>query len=67
VTIIDFNVSKLFSNSVNMRTNTGLYKYRAPEMFNGIAPYGPEVDIWSLGSCLYLISSGREPFCHESE
>ena len=64
VTLIDFNVSKVFadnntSSRLQMMTNTGTPNYVAPEMFNGWAQsYDERVDIWSCGAVLYYILTG---------
>ncbi|KAJ2482225.1 hypothetical protein IWW56_001246 [Coemansia sp. RSA 2131] len=36
--------------------------YASPEMVNGMPYTGPEVDIWALGVCLYIMLCAKVPF-----
>lgn len=44
-----------------MRTVCGTPGYCAPEILHG-SPYGPEVDMWSVGVITYILLCGFEPF-----
>lgn len=36
--------------------------YKAPELILGKSDYGPEIDIWSAGCCLYKFVTGKTLF-----
>lgn len=60
--LIDFGIADYFSpDEKNGNTFCGHSSYMAPEMISG-QKYGPEVDIWSLGVCLFKLVSGYFPF-----
>ncbi|XP_007443799.2 calcium/calmodulin-dependent protein kinase type IV-like [Python bivittatus] len=44
-----------------MKTVCGTPGYCAPEILHG-SPYGPEVDMWSVGVITYILLCGFEPF-----
>mgnify|MGYP001056286438 CR=1 FL=1 len=48
-------------NDYELTEIVGTPIFIAPEMYEGI-PYGPEVDIWSLGIVMYALMSGMAPF-----
>jgi serine/threonine protein kinase len=58
--IIDFNVSKKFEQS-NLNTQTGNFKYRAPEMLKDLE-YSANIDIWGVGCCFHFMLTGEAPF-----
>ncbi|XP_070541852.1 calcium/calmodulin-dependent protein kinase type IV-like [Ptychodera flava] len=62
--IADFGLSKIMSDSVTMQTVCGTPGYCAPEVLYG-KPYGPEVDMWSVGVITYILLCGFEPFYDE--
>lgn len=58
----DFGVAVNADKTLGGLSKKGTYTYMAPEIYNG-KPYGPSVDLYSLGILLYqLINSGKEPF-----
>uniref|UniRef100_A0A803KAX3 Calcium/calmodulin-dependent protein kinase type IV n=1 Tax=Xenopus tropicalis TaxID=8364 RepID=A0A803KAX3_XENTR len=59
--IADFGLSKMIDDQVAMKTVCGTPGYCAPEILFG-SPYGPEVDMWSVGIITYILLCGFEPF-----
>ncbi|XP_075061793.1 calcium/calmodulin-dependent protein kinase type IV-like [Mixophyes fleayi] len=59
--IADFGLSKIVDDQVAMKTVCGTPGYCAPEILHG-SPYGPEVDLWSVGVITYILLCGFEPF-----
>ncbi|KAM8960452.1 calcium/calmodulin-dependent protein kinase type IV-like [Pelodytes ibericus] len=59
--IADFGLSKIVDDQVAMKTVCGTPGYCAPEILRG-GPYGPEVDMWSVGVITYILLCGFEPF-----
>ncbi|CAM4732680.1 unnamed protein product [Leuciscus chuanchicus] len=53
--IADFGLSKIIDEQVTMKTVCGTPGYCAPEILRGNA-YGPEVDMWSVGVILYILT-----------
>ncbi|XP_078678374.1 calcium/calmodulin-dependent protein kinase type IV-like [Branchiostoma floridae x Branchiostoma belcheri] len=62
--LADFGLSKIISNEVTMQTVCGTPGYCAPEVLRG-HPYGPMVDMWSIGVVTYILLVGFEPFYDE--
>lgn len=56
IKIVDFNVSKQFSNRT-MMTKTGVEEWSAPEMLDN-KPYSEKIDLWSLGCVIYYMLTG---------
>mmetsp|Transcript_22053 Transcript_22053/g.43825 ORF Transcript_22053/g.43825 Transcript_22053/m.43825 type:complete len:352 (-) Transcript_22053:442-1497(-) len=63
--ITDFGLAKLRRDGDNMNTACGTPGYVAPEIIKK-APYGPAVDLWSIGVIMYILLCGFPPFYHES-
>ncbi|XP_054031351.1 calcium/calmodulin-dependent protein kinase type IV [Dryobates pubescens] len=57
----DFGLSKIVDEQDTMKTVCGTPGYCAPEILQG-CPYGPEVDMWSVGVITYILLCGFEPF-----
>uniref|UniRef100_A0A8C4QNY0 non-specific serine/threonine protein kinase n=1 Tax=Eptatretus burgeri TaxID=7764 RepID=A0A8C4QNY0_EPTBU len=60
--IFDFGFSNRFIPGQQLKTWCGSPPYAAPELFEGRAYEGPQVDIWSLGVVLYVLVCGALPF-----
>lgn len=54
IKIADFGLAKLIKGDSLMQTACGTPGYVAPEILEG-RPYGPEVDLWSLGVITYIL------------
>jgi serine/threonine protein kinase len=68
--VTDFGLAKVFSPG-SQTTSTGVIagtpSYMAPEQASGRSePLGPPCDVYSLGTLLYELLTGRPPFCEES-
>jgi serine/threonine protein kinase len=59
---LDFGFSNVYDPAGMMETFCGSPPYAAPELFQGVRYTGPEVDIWSLGIILYVMSTSCLPF-----
>ncbi|KAI8818707.1 kinase-like domain-containing protein, partial [Fimicolochytrium jonesii] len=62
IKIADFGFSNYFDPESKLDTFCGSPPYAAPELFQGRRYTGPEVDIWSLGVILYVLTTGCLPF-----
>ncbi|KAJ3073074.1 Serine/threonine-protein kinase par-1 [Podochytrium sp. JEL0797] len=62
IKIADFGFSNHFDPEGKLETFCGSPPYAAPELFQGRRYVGPEVDIWSLGVILYVLTTGCLPF-----
>jgi len=66
IKLADFGFAKKISDLTESEVMLGTPAYIAPEILNG-RPYGPEVDIWSLGVICYILLSGQPPFQDEDD
>ncbi len=58
----DFGVARTIEKTIGSRSVKGTFTYMAPEVYLH-KPYGPSVDIYSLGIVLYcLLNDNRAPF-----
>jgi serine/threonine protein kinase len=73
IKIIDFNHAELFSHSHKLRASPPPFVvpsryiyFTAPEVVQILPQFmryvGPEVDIWSFGVVLYILTCGKVPF-----
>ncbi|KAJ3053396.1 Serine/threonine-protein kinase par-1 [Rhizophlyctis rosea] len=62
IKIADFGFSNYYDPDSKLDTFCGSPPYAAPELFQGRRYTGPEVDIWSLGVILYVLTTGCLPF-----
>ena len=61
--LIDFGMSSSYTPGVtHFRTNHGSVHYAAPEVWLCRPCEGPEVDVWALGVCLFLMVTSYFPF-----
>lgn len=65
IKITDFGLAKYVKTAENMRTPCGTPGYVAPEILKS-EPYGPAVDMWSIGVILYILLCGFPPFYDET-
>ncbi|XP_048770776.1 hormonally up-regulated neu tumor-associated kinase homolog B-like isoform X2 [Ostrea edulis] len=61
IKIIDFGLSNVFYGETSLSTQCGSPAYAAPEILNN-QKYGPAVDVWSIGVCLFGMLVGSLPF-----
>lgn len=66
VKLVDFGLSKIIGPGEFCHEPYGTYGFAAPEILME-KPYGPPVDIWSLGVILYALLSGSLPFDSSAE
>ncbi|KAI8620738.1 kinase-like domain-containing protein [Chytriomyces sp. MP71] len=62
IKIADFGFSNYYDPDGKLDTFCGSPPYAAPELFQGKRYTGPEVDVWSLGVILYVLTTGCLPF-----
>eukprot|EP00927_Polykrikos_kofoidii_P024799 TRINITY_DN22452_c0_g1_i1.p1 TRINITY_DN22452_c0_g1~~TRINITY_DN22452_c0_g1_i1.p1 ORF type:complete len:1146 (+),score=194.01 TRINITY_DN22452_c0_g1_i1:140-3577(+) len=69
VKIADFGLSKVITDGASAaKTFVGTPQYWAPEVLrvqNGGGTYGHQADLWGLGAVLFVMLSGRYPFCSQ--
>jgi len=65
IKMIDFGLSKDYSQGQVMHTLSGSPYYMAPEVF--LQNYNSKIDIWSMGVVLYIMLSGKVPFPGRTE
>ncbi|KAI8918760.1 kinase-like domain-containing protein [Entophlyctis helioformis] len=60
--LLDFGFASFHSDRQLLYTNCGSPCYAAPEIYDNKPYRGPEVDVWSLGVCLFGMVTGTLPF-----
>ena len=60
--MLDFGFATFYDQETLLTTNCGSPCYAAPEIYDSKSYFGPEVDVWSLGVCLYGMTTGSLPF-----
>jgi len=65
VKVIDFEFACRWSNASFLSQSLGTFQYSAPEIRACSIYKGPEVDVWSLGVTLFVITFVRFPFSRD--
>ena len=65
--IIDFGLSKKILNSKSINGNSGTDEYKCPEMWDNLDYFGEKADIFSLGSILFNLLTGRSGFIYSKK
>nr|KAJ3412747.1 serine/threonine-protein kinase KIN2 [Polyrhizophydium stewartii] len=60
--LLDFGFATFHTDQHMLQTNCGSPCYAAPEIYDNRAYHGPEIDVWSLGVCLFGMVTGALPF-----
>lgn len=60
--LIDLGLGNFFGHGNTLSTFCGSPDYCAPELWQAKSYNGPEVDIWSLGVVLFIMTTGFAPF-----
>lgn len=61
IKLTDFGISKVIGLDEYLTEPIGTLRFSAPEILSN-KPYNKQVDIWSLGVCMYLLYCGEYPF-----
>eukprot|EP00826_Nyctotherus_ovalis_P048249 TRINITY_DN5659_c0_g1_i11.p1 TRINITY_DN5659_c0_g1~~TRINITY_DN5659_c0_g1_i11.p1 ORF type:complete len:512 (-),score=140.90 TRINITY_DN5659_c0_g1_i11:1507-3042(-) len=64
--LVDFGLSKMIGPSESCKEPFGTIGYAAPEILKN-EPYDKAIDIWSLGTVLYIMLTSQMPFDEETE
>jgi serine/threonine protein kinase len=60
VKLIDFGLSKVYGDDLQLTEGVGTIYTMAPEVLKG--DYSPKADIWSIGVITYMLLSSQMPF-----
>eukprot|EP01118_Nematostelium_gracile_P010117 TRINITY_DN345_c0_g2_i1.p1 TRINITY_DN345_c0_g2~~TRINITY_DN345_c0_g2_i1.p1 ORF type:complete len:265 (+),score=57.20 TRINITY_DN345_c0_g2_i1:360-1154(+) len=66
VAIADFGFARAIQDNQQVITQCGSLHYTAPEVLLS-HPYGPEVDMWSLGVILFVVMTGCFPWIEDGD
>mmetsp|Transcript_15979 Transcript_15979/g.40992 ORF Transcript_15979/g.40992 Transcript_15979/m.40992 type:complete len:519 (-) Transcript_15979:111-1667(-) len=58
----DWGFATQWQSDKKLQRSTGSFHYAPPEIWRGLPYTGPEVDVWALGVCLYVLATGKFPF-----
>jgi serine/threonine protein kinase len=64
--VIDFGTARKFTPGKKLRQVIGTPFYMAPEIF-AERKYTEKADCWSLGIVLYILLTGKAPYCGNNE
>lgn len=62
IKLIDFGLSKTFTNNEFMESGLGSVKYQDPDRLRGGSYAGETADLWSLGVIFFALLNGHRPF-----
>lgn len=62
VKVIDFGLGNFFTSSCSLSTFCGSPDYAPPEQWLNQPYVGPEIDVWSLGVIVFIMTTGFIPF-----
>ncbi|KAJ7491240.1 kinase-like domain-containing protein, partial [Mycena latifolia] len=60
--LANFHLAAVYDSLGKLATFCGTPYFPAPEMLAGRPYIGPEVDVWSFGTVLYILVCGKVPF-----
>ncbi|EOB12668.1 SNF-related serine/threonine-protein kinase [Nosema bombycis CQ1] len=66
VKLCDFGFSTFFSKK-KLTFSCGSLDHAPPEILRGDPYFGPEIDVWCLGSCLFMMVTGEVPSRNKNE
>uniref|UniRef100_A0A3B5RC86 PAS domain-containing serine/threonine-protein kinase n=1 Tax=Xiphophorus maculatus TaxID=8083 RepID=A0A3B5RC86_XIPMA len=67
IRLIDFGSAAILSPGKLFYNFCGTLEYCSPEVLQGNAYEGPELEMWSLGVLLYTLLFSENPFCNVGE
>jgi serine/threonine-protein kinase HSL1 (negative regulator of Swe1 kinase) len=62
IKLCDFGLSSFTPKYNLLNSSVGSPNYAAPEIILGLPYYGSEIDVWSCGCLLFVMTAGRMPF-----
>lgn len=65
--ITDFGLARTYAIEGSVGTNVVTLWYRAPELILNHKNYGPRIDAWSAGCCMYSFLTSRPLFPAEND